>query len=103
MHRYGSADTATHNVNKWLKAIAEREGLEPFTFYAARKTWATQARREGIEKATIDDALAHVGEFKMADTYAEKNWDLTRAANEKVLALFSWDKYRTKSEGTDEK
>lgn len=103
LHRYGSADTATHNVNKWLAKIAERLGLPPFTFYAARKTWATQARRLGIEKATIDDALAHVGEFKMADTYAEKNWNLTRAANEKVLAVFSWDKYRTKSGDTDGK
>ena len=101
LHRYGSADTATHNVNKWLRRIAEREGMEPFTFYAARKTWATQARRLGIEKATIDDALAHVGEFKMADTYAEKNWDLTREANDKVLAVFSWDKYRTKKEDTN--
>lgn len=95
LHRYGSADTATHNVNKWLKEIADRLGLEKFTFYAARKTWATQARRLGIEKATIDDALAHIGSFKMADIYAEKNWDLTQDANEKVIALFMWDKNRT--------
>ena len=73
LHRYGSADTATHNTNKWLRRIADRLGLEPFTFYAARKTWATQARRLGYDKGTIDDALAHVGSFKMADIYAEKN------------------------------
>lgn len=101
LHRYGSADTSTHNANKWLRRIAERLGLEPFTFYAARKTWATQARRLGYDKGTIDDALAHVGSFKMADIYAEKNWQLTRKANEDVLALFSWDKYRTKNEDTD--
>ena len=90
LHRYCSADAATHNVNKWLRVIAEREGLEPFTFYAARKTWGTLARRLGVEKATVDDALAHIGDFKMADIYAEKNWSLTWAANEKVQALFRW-------------
>lgn len=100
LHRYGSADTATHNVNKWLRKIAEREGLGPFTFYAARKTWATAARGLGIGKDTIDDALAHTGVYKMADTYAWKNWDLCRKANEAVLGLFSWDNYRTKKEDT---
>ena len=103
LHRYGSADTATHNVNKWLRIIAGREDLAPFTFYAARKTWATTARRLGIEKATIDDALAHVGDYKMADTYAEKNFALCAAANERVLALFRWpDDNATKSGDTAE-
>ncbi len=95
LHHYCSADSATQNINKWLRRMAVREGLDPFTFYAARKTWATTARRLGIEKATIDDALAHTGEFKMADIYAEKNWDLCRDANEKVLAAFRWDNIRT--------
>jgi len=101
LHRYGSADTATHNVNKWLAQVAEREGLEPFKFYAARKTWGTLARRLGIEKATIDDALAHVGEYKMADIYAEKNFALCADANERVLGLFTWDNYRTIMEDTE--
>ena len=97
LHRYATADTATHNINKWLGRWATRNGLQPFTFYAARKTWATTARRLGIEKATIDDALAHIGDYKMADIYAEKNWRLTQAANEAVLGAFSWpDNYTTK-------
>lgn len=104
LHRYCSADAATHNVNKWLRVIAEREGIEPFTFYAARKTWGTLARRLGIEKATVDDALAHIGDFKMADIYAEKNWELTRLANERVMDLFHWpqvsDNNATKKEDT---
>ena len=90
LHRYGSADTATRNINKWLDRIAQRLGVPSFRFYAARKTWGTTARRIGIEKATVDDALAHVGDYKMTDIYAEKNWDLTAQANEKVLALFDW-------------
>ena len=94
LHRYGSADTATRNINKWLDRIAQRLGVPSFRFYAARKTWGTTARRIGIEKATVDDALAHVGDYKMTDIYAEKNWDLTAQANEKVLALFDWTNIR---------
>jgi integrase len=105
LHRYGTADTATHNINKWLAQIAARLGLPSFRFYAARKTWATTARRLGIEKATIDDALAHAGNYRMADIYAEKNWTLTAAANERVQAEFRWppDNYATKTEDTDGK
>lgn len=102
LHRYGSADTATHNVNKWLDRIAEREGLEPFRFYSARKTWGTTARKLGVEKATVNDALAHIGDFKITDIYAAKNWDLCRQANDRVLALFRWpDNNRTKTGDTD--
>ena len=77
-------------MNRWLRKWAEREGMEPFTFYAARHTWATLARRMTTEKATVDEALAHVGDFKMADIYAERNWALAWEANRKVLALFRW-------------
>lgn len=52
------------NSNAALKRWAEREGVEPFTFYAARHTWASLARRAGVEKATIDDALGHRGGFR---------------------------------------
>ncbi len=104
LHRYGTSYTATACVNRRLRTIAEREGMEPFTFYAARKSWATFARRLGIEKATIDDALAHTGGYRMADIYAEKNYYLCWEANEKVQSLFKWpDKYRTKKEDIDGK
>lgn len=90
LRRWGTADTATHNVNKRLREWAERHGVQPFTFYAFRKAWGTQARRLGIEKATIDEALAHVGDFKMTDIYAERNWSLAWDANRRVLELFRW-------------
>lgn len=45
-------------VNKYLRQWCQREGLEPFIFYAARHTWATTARRLGVEKATIDEGWA---------------------------------------------
>lgn len=89
LHRW-SADGVTHAVNRRLRIWAEREGVEVFTFYAARHTWATLARRQGVEKATVDEALAHVGDFRITDIYAERSWELAWSANDKVLALFSW-------------
>ena len=85
-------DTATHSVNKFLRRWAEREGVEPFTFYAARKAWATIARRIGVEKATVDEGLVHLGDFRLADIYAERNWSLAWEANRRVLATLRWDR-----------
>ena len=87
---WGSSRIANTQVNKYLRQWCEREQLEPFTFYAARHTWATLARRQGVEKATVDEALGHIGDYKVADIYAERNWALAWEANRKVLALFRW-------------
>lgn len=85
-----TTDTATGKINASLKRWAEREGVEPFTFYAARHTWASLARRAGVEKATIDDALGHRGDFDVTDIYAERAWNLIDEAQRRVLDLFSW-------------
>ena len=77
-------------MNAALRRWQRREGLPDFTFYAARHTWATLARRAGVEKATVDECLGHVGDFHLTDIYAERPWDLLDAANAKVLALFEW-------------
>lgn len=90
LHRWKDGNTATTMVNKGLTRIAERLGVERFTFGAARKTWATQARKLGVEKATVDEALAHIGDFRVTDIYAERNWELAWAANEKVLGSYTW-------------
>lgn len=90
LHYYATDEGCSFSLNNWLKKWAEREKVKCFTFYAARHTWATLARREGIEKATVDDALAHVGDYRMADVYAEKNWQLAWDANRKILDLFTW-------------
>lgn len=106
LHIWKSSRIADTMVNKYLRQWCEREGLEPFTFYAARHSFATLARREGVEKATIDEALGHLGDYRVADIYAERNWRLAEEANRKVLRLFRWpsefsDNNRTKTEDTD--
>lgn len=83
-------DRITGKLNRALAKWCRREGIERFTFNAARHTWATLARRAGVEKALVDEGLAHVGDFQLTDIYAERDWDLINGANAKVLALFRW-------------
>ena len=87
----GDKDGCTHKVNIALRKWAERNGVPPFTFYAARKTWASLARRAGVEKATIDECLCHIGDFPVADIYIERDWELLNAANRRAIALLRWD------------
>ena len=104
LHRWNTANIATAMVNRALRKILERLEIDTdrVTFYSARHTWATLARRIGVEKATVDEALTHVGDFRVTDMYAERNWALAWEANRKVLDLFVWpDNYRTKTEDTD--
>lgn len=67
-------------------------GEAPFTLYSARHSWATIARSKacGIDKATIDDCLCHIGDHELVDVYAEKDWQVLWDANKKVLDLFDW-------------
>jgi hypothetical protein len=80
------------NLRFALRTLAKHMGVEPFTMYAARHSWATIARssRCGIDKATVDDCLVHVGDHRLADVYAEKDWQVFWDANKKVLDVFDW-------------
>lgn len=91
LHRMArNKDYATAKVNDALKKWCEDNDVPPFTFYAARHTWASLARKAGVEKATIDECLCHKGDFTLTDIYAERSWDLMTEANRKVLDLFTW-------------
>jgi len=91
LHRWKGDNIATNEINKALRRWIAQEGLEDFTFGGARHSWGTIARNVAkVEKATVDEALAHVGDFRVTDMYVERSWDLAWEANEKVLALFRW-------------
>ena len=91
LHNWRDKDIATQKVNYQLKRWCESEGVEPFTFGAARHSWATLALgAAGVEKAVVDESLAHVGDFPITDIYAERSWSRLEEANKKVLALFRW-------------
>ena len=91
LHRMArNKDYATAKVNDALKKWCEDNNVPPFTFYAARHTWASLARKAGVEKATIDECLCHKGDFSLTDIYAERSWELMTEANRRVLELFNW-------------
>ena len=84
--------TAGAAVDHYLSLWCRKNGVPEFSFYAARKTWASLAwSMAGIDKATIDEGLGHVGSYRMADVYIEKDWSVVNRANAKVLALFRWE------------
>lgn len=92
LHQFSSTkDWASARVNRCLRKWCEDNGVDVFTFYAARHTWASLARRQGVDKSTIDDCLGHKGSFQVADIYAEKAWSLIQEANQKVISLFTWE------------
>lgn len=84
------ADKITYTINRALTRWCKAQGVQRFTFYAARHTFATVARRLGVEKATVDEALAHKGDFEIADIYAERAWDVINAANRVTIDHFRW-------------
>lgn len=90
MHEYSTRNSFNECLNRALARWAADKGIEPFTLYAMRKSWATIGRRLGIEKATIDEGLAHRGDFALTDIYAQRDWDLINAANARILSLLKW-------------
>lgn len=93
LHRFGSSrNFCTERINRGLKRWCEQNEIPTFTFYAARHTWATLARKAGVEKALVDECLGHIGDYEMADIYAERSWELMTAANKKVMNMFEWVK-----------
>ena len=81
----------TDFVNRGLERWCTDEGIPRFTFGAARHTFATLARyKAGVEKATVDECLCHIGDFRVTDIYLQRDWDLLDRANRMVLALFKW-------------
>ena len=89
---FSNSDNAIAGINRPLANWLEKHQLPRFTYYAARKTWATLARSARIraDKDLVDEALAHVGDHPLVDVYAERDPSLQWEINAKVLALFDW-------------
>lgn len=85
-----SADPCSFACNKALKGVAKALSIAPFSMYTARKTFATEARRRGVEKATIDECLCHIGDLPLADIYIARNWQMLWDAQRVVVEAFEW-------------
>lgn len=91
--RYVSANKMTTAVNAGLRQWIEANGLEDFTFYSARHTWATlgASKRVGIDFALVTEGLSHSNASRRMDmVYIRKDWERVWDANAKVLELFDW-------------
>ena len=47
------------NLNRRLKTISKELGIQPFSIYAARHTYATTAKRKGVPIAVIQEGMGH--------------------------------------------
>jgi integrase len=92
-HHYSDMKAFNKAINKGLKQIGEKLGIEDLEFYAARHSWATIASSAavGIDKYTVHEALNHAdSSMKVTDIYIDRDWSNIWNANKKVLALFKW-------------
>ena len=64
--------------------MKEQLGLEELTTYWARHSWATIARKIGVSKDTIAQALGHGGNT-VTDIYIDDDMEAVDEANRKVL------------------
>lgn len=86
------ADRSTFNsaINKGLKAIGAKIGVDGLEYYAARHSWATIARNDlRIDKYVVHESLNHVDEkTKITDIYTQKDWSIIDDANKAVINYF---------------
>lgn len=69
-----------------ILSIKKELGWDMLQFYQFRHSMATIARNElGIDKATVDEMLNHVGSNRIADIYIKKDYRQINIANKKVV------------------
>ena len=69
-----------------ILSIKKELGWDMLQFYQFRHSMATIARNElGIDKATVDEMLNHVGSNRIADIYIKKDYKQINLANKKVV------------------
>ena len=69
-----------------ILSIKNELGWDMLQFYQFRHSMATIARNElGIDKATVDEMLNHVGSNRIADIYIKKDYKQINIANKKVV------------------
>lgn len=66
----------------------------PYTYYAARHTYASLARNAvGLDKYTVHELLNHSdNEMRITDRYIERDWQRLYDAHRKVITLVDWSK-----------
>lgn len=91
LHRLGEKKhTCNEKINDYLRRWQNIAGVEDFTFYAARHSFATIARGLGVDLASVNDCLCHKDSLEMGRRYAPLTWEQKNAINQKVIDSFVW-------------
>lgn len=91
LHRLGAKKhTCNEKINDYLRRWQNQAGVEDFTFYAARHSWATIARSLGVDLAAVNDCLCHKDSLEMGRRYAPLTWEQKNQINKKVIDSFVW-------------
>jgi hypothetical protein len=84
--RYSTPDYFDTALNKGLKTLCKNMGIDIFTFYSARHSWATIAINDlQLPDAHVDDCLVHAPARKMLHKYVKRDWSHIDTVNRKVL------------------
>lgn len=91
---------ATHSQYSFAMTLSRAMGYinrevpyeRPYTFYAARHTYASLARNiVGLDKYTVHELLNHSdNEMRITDRYIERDWQRLFDAHAKVVRLVDW-------------
>jgi integrase len=86
---YADAQTFSSNIAIGLKQVAKSLNMPPFTYYAARHSYATIASNDcEISKDIVHETLNHSdSNMKMTDIYIKKDWSKNDKANRKFLDM----------------
>ncbi len=85
--RYAESGNLNANINKGLKVIGKKVGIDNLQMYCARHSWATIAANDcRMDIYTIHKALNHTtSKLKITETYIKQNWKWLEEANNQVM------------------
>ena len=84
--RYADSDIFLTAVNKGLKALCRKSGVQKITVYWLRHTWATIAQNKcGASTELVGFCLNHVSAHRVTEVYIEKDFSPVDILNRKVL------------------
>lgn len=95
LHRIGAKkhtcnEKINDNLRRWQKANKEN-GVEDFTFYAARHSWGQYARDLGHDLASVNECLCHKDNLEIGRVYASLSWEQKNDINKSVIDSFVWE------------
>lgn len=91
--RYSNSGTFTTALNQGLARWCKANGVDIFTFYSARHSWATIgfSSKCRIDRHLLSAGLCHVSNSKdVDDIYIRLDWKAVWDANAKILSVFDW-------------